>query len=92
MDPVITTLQAHETRLQQLEARMNTMQVDMIEVKRDLKSNTEMTAKIDKNTEDLVNMFKGGKTFGNFAKWFAGVLAGLGAIYLFFKEVVHHLK
>lgn len=89
MDPI--SLQAHELRLRDLEAKVMSVQLDMATMKHELKANTEMTAKIEKNTEDLVGIFKAGNSFKKFMVWTSTIIGAVGVVYLFLKEAASHL-
>lgn len=78
-------LDAHERRLAVLEGQMTDVRLDMEEIRSDLKTNTDTTAAIKKDTGDLVVLLKGGKVMGLVAVWTAGLYAAWAQLKGLFK-------
>lgn len=79
---------AHEA----LVAAIDAMQNEQREFRAELRKNSELTAKINEMTEEMVDLFAAAKGafkvlgwIGTGVKWIGGVAAALGALWVIFK-------
>lgn len=76
-----------ERRLSEVEKSVADMRVGQAELRKDVEANTAVTKSIKEDTEQIVQLVKGGKVLGGFLKW-AGALSGTGGgIYVIGKGV-----
>jgi len=65
---------AHD-RIDQLEDVVKVHLLDHIRIEAELKKNTDLTQKIADNTTEIVELFKGMKSFRTFVLWCAPLIA-----------------
>lgn len=68
------------TRLRNVEAAVNAMQVEQASLKAAIAANTEVTNAVKADTAEVVQLLKGGKVFGKVVAWTAGLGAGAVAV------------
>lgn len=75
---------AHE-RIDDIEKRMEAHRLEHVDFRRELHENTKATKAIEKNTEELVSLFKGAKAVRTFLLWASPIVAAIGAGWAFFQ-------
>lgn len=68
---------AHE-RIDIIEQKMEAHRLEHVDFRRELHENTRSTKAIEKNTEELVYLFKGAKAARTFLLWTSPIVAAIG--------------
>lgn len=65
------------TRLRNVEAAVNSIQVRQSSIEAKVDQNTEVTNAVKADTAEVVQLLKGGKVFGKVVAWTSGLGAGI---------------